>query len=425
MTVLGCIADDFTGACDLASLLKRSGAEVSVRIGVPKTPARHTQAVEIIALKCRSTAPDEARMVALNALKWLQQAGAERFYFKYCSTFDSTPQGNIGVIGETLMYALGANQTIYCPSYPAYARTVYKGHMFVGDQLLSDSPMKDHPLNPMKNSNLEHVLAPQLTKGTTGLISHIDITQGAEQVQSKLADLQNQGKQHIITDTLYDVDLYTIAKACKHMVLLTGGSAIAYPLSKVYQDMGVLSAYKQRADIPQVGGGKIVLSGSCSAMTQAQVAEYIKTAVSYRLDPLKIATDGTQDIKNWLSHQDIYADKIIYATADSHTVAKVYAKLGKQGAKIVEKTMAELAMYAFDLGIRQFTIAGGETSGAVTTALGVQHLQVEQEIAPAVPWTFCTCKNTPIALALKSGNFGGIDFFDKSFIVLQHILNAP
>lgn len=424
MTILGCIADDFTGACDLASLLRRSGVQVSLRIGIPDTPAQDTEAmaVEIIALKCRSIAPDDAKKQTLDALRWLQGAGAERFYFKYCSTFDSTDKGNIGVIGGTLMDAIGAEQTIYCPAYPEYERTVFKGHMFVKDQLLSDSPMKDHPLNPMKNSDLQQVLKPQLAHGQTGLVSHSDIVQGATHVQSRLFELQEQGKNHVIVDTLYDDDLHTLAVACQNMPFLTGGSAIAYSLSRVYQQSGLLPTDDMDTNIPSIGGGKIVLSGSCSAMTQSQVAKYIKNAVSYQINPLEIAKKGIQDVKDWLSAQDIHADKIIYTTADADSVANVHAVLGDKGAEIVEDTMAELATHAFNLGIQQFCIAGGETSGAVTTALGVKHLQIDREIAPAVPWTFCTSNNTPISLALKSGNFGDEEFFSKSFVVLQDIL---
>ncbi len=430
MTILGCIADDFTGATDLAGRLYNSGVPVSLRIGVPDIDVPgdvrdiDTSAVEIIALKCRSIDPQQAVTQALQALKWLQNTGAKRFFWKYCSTFDSTDTGNIGGVAAALMQALGAEQTIYCPTFPENGRTVFMGHLFVHEKLLSDSPMQHHPITPMTNSNLQQVLKPQLPHGDTGLVSLLDIQGGVDTVKQKLADLLAIGKTHVIVDGICHADMHTLACACADMRLLTGGSVIAVPLSHAYQRQGLLPPAAQSAAAPAaaIGTGTLVLSGSCAAMTQRQVSAYKKHALSYHIDAIKLAKNGTQDIKGWLSAQDINADKIIYATADAETVAHAQSVLGDTVADIIETAMGDIATHALQLGIQRFVVAGGETSGAVTKALNITRMTISTEIDHGVPWTFCNSGDTPIALALKSGNFGNTAFFKQAFDTLNSIL---
>ena len=420
MTVLACIADDFTGATDLASLIARSGVKVCLRMGTPQHPptAGDTAPVEIIALKCRSTPPDEARAEVAGALDWLQQTGAKKFFWKYCSTFDSTDKGNIGVIAEFLMQKLGTEQTIYCPSFPENGRSVYQGHLFVGDELLSDSPMKDHPLNPMQHSNLQTVLKPQMS-GKTGLVNHQCVTGGVAVIKQKLSELKSNGVGHVVVDAIANDDLTTIAEACYDMILITGGSAIAMPLPHVYQQHGLLSGDAMSKDTPSVGQGKIVLSGSCSAMTRKQVAQYEKQATCYKLDPLSVHKNGIDEARAWLKKQDINADKLIYATAEPAEVEQAQQQLGvEQSGRVLEDALAILAKDSLEMGIRRFVVAGGETSGAVTKALGVTQLTIGDEIAPGVPWTFCHSHGHEIALALKSGNFGDEKFFAHALDVL-------
>lgn len=416
MTILGCIADDFTGATDLAALLARSGIDVSLRIGIPDAdPIPHSIAsVEIIALKCRSIAPAEAVSQTVAALSWLQKTGASRFFWKYCSTFDSTPQGNIGVVAEALMEKLGITQTIYCPSFPENGRRVFMGHLFVDDQLLADSPMKDHPLNPMTNSNLQVILSPQV-QGKTGLIPHGTVQQGTQAIVDSLA--QQQHKHHMIVDAITTDDLHTIARACHSMPLLTGGSALAMPLPHVYREQGLITDNAlQDNPHPTVGQGQLVLSGSCSAMTRKQVAQYSKTAATYQLNALTIHKQGIRDAVAWLHAQNPKAPKMIYATAEPETVHQAQKVLGaKQAGKLIEEALAKLALVALQNGIRQFVVAGGETSGAVTKTLGINHLTIGKEITPGVPWTYCNAHGNAIALTLKSGNFGKEDFFAKAF----------
>lgn len=411
-TVFGCIADDFTGATDIAGLLARSGVRVSLRIGVSEAPPVDTAAFEIIALKSRTAPVEEAIAESRAALKWLQAAGAERFFFKYCSTFDSTPQGNIGPVAEALMADLGVDQTIYCPAFPENGRAIFMGNLFVGQQPLAESPMKDHPLTPMRDSNLMRLLQPQVTR-PVGLADRLTVAQGAEALRAALNALHADGVAHVVIDAVANADLETIATACHHMPLMTGGSAVAMPLPALYLAAGTLSADAPKAKAPSVEGKTIILSGSCSAMTNKQVADYIaRGKPSFQLDPLALAQNGPQPAIDWLARQDLSAAPLIYATANPQSVSAAQAKLGVAGAgEIIETTLSACAVAARDAGARRIIVAGGETSGAVTKALGVTQLDIGAEIAPGVPWTYCQSDGHQIALTLKSGNFGQETFF--------------
>ncbi|WP_417210178.1 3-oxo-tetronate kinase [Antarctobacter sp.] len=411
-TVLGCIADDFTGATDIAGLLARSGVRVSLRIGVPDGPPRDTAAFEVIALKSRTAPVAEALAETRAALRWLQAAGAQRFFWKYCSTFDSTAEGNIGPVAEALMTDLGVDQTIYCPAFPENGRSIFMGNLFVGRQPLAESPMKDHPLTPMRDSNLMRLLEPQVTR-PVGLADRLTVARGPEALLAELAALKTQGVAHVVVDAVANEDLAVIAEACRDMVLMTGGSALAMPLPGLYLADGTLSADARGAERPQLGTGTIVLSGSCSAMTNRQVADYTRRgAPSFKLDPLDLAENGAQPVLDWLAAQDLDAAPLIYATANPESVRAAQERLGVAGAgEIVEATLSASAVAARDAGARRVIVAGGETSGAVTKALGVSQLDIGTEIAPGVPWTYCRSDGQQIALTLKSGNFGTETFF--------------
>jgi uncharacterized protein YgbK (DUF1537 family) len=418
--VLGAIADDFTGATDLAGLLARSGWPVSLRIGVPDAPPADPAPFEVIALKIRTIAPDDAVAQARAALGWLRQAGAGRFFWKYCSTFDSTPRGNIGPVAEALMADLGATQTIYCPAFPENGRSIFMGNLFVGRQPLAESPMKDHPLTPMRDSNLMRLLAPQVA-GAVGLVDRLCVSRGPAAVRAELARLGAEGVAHVVVDAVADADLSVIAEACRDMVLMTGGSAIAMPLPALLATGGTLPAAAPGASRTRIGGGAVVLSGSCSAMTRAQVARALAEGrAGYRLDPVTLARDGHGAALDWLAAQDIGRGPIVYATAEPEAVRAAQSALGVDRAgAVVETALAELAVAARDRGARRIVVAGGETSGAVTQALGVDRLDIGPEIAPGVPWCFCTSGGARIALALKSGNFGAEGFFTDAFAKLE------
>ncbi len=414
-TVLGCIADDFTGATDLAGLLARSGVRVSLRIGVPDTPPSDTAAFEVIALKSRTAPVAEAVAEARKALKWLQAAGATRFFWKYCSTFDSTVEGNIGPVAEALMADLGSKQTIYCPAFPENGRSIFMGNLFVGQQPLAESPMKDHPLTPMRDSNLMRLLTPQVTR-PVGLADRLTVARGSDVLRETLDALQAQGVAHVVVDAVANEDLAVIAEACRDMVLMTGGSAVAMPLPALYLADGTLAADAPKAPRPQLGRGTVVLSGSCSAMTNTQVADYIsRGAPAFQLDPLALAEHGAQAALDWLAQQDLEAAPLIYATANPDSVRAAQEKLGVAGAgEIVEATLSACAVAAREAGARRVIVAGGETSGAVTKALDVSQLDIGTEIAPGVPWTYCHSGGHQIALTLKSGNFGSETFFTEA-----------
>jgi len=421
-TFLGCIADDFTGATDLASMLARSGVNVSLRIGVPLSTPENTAEIEVIALKTRSISASKAIEESLSALKWLKEAGAKKYFFKYCSTFDSTAEGNIGPVSEALMNELKVDQTIYCPAFPENGRSIYMGNLFVGQKLLSESSMKDHPLTPMNDSNLMRLLSAQVSR-RVGLADRIVVNSGVNSLKEKLISLKENDVPHVIVDAVADTDLDTIASACQDMDFITGGSALAMPLAEFYKASGKISANDNSFMNKKLNTGSIILSGSCSEMTIIQVKNFIQRgAAAFQLDPIDLVENGVKKVLDWLSSQDFTKNIIIYATSDPDTVKKVQAELGVDMAgKIVEQGLSECAIAARELGIKNFIIAGGETSGAITKALNVRQLDIGIEIAPGVPWTFSGKRNNQIALSLKSGNFGSEEFFTEALSKLENL----
>ena len=421
-TFLGCIADDFTGATDLASMLARSGVNVSLRIGVPLSTPENTAEIEVIALKTRSISASKAIEESLSALKWLKEAGAKKYFFKYCSTFDSTAEGNIGPVSEALMNELKVDQTIYCPAFPENGRSIYMGNLFVGKKLLSESSMKDHPLTPMNDSNLMRLLSAQVSR-RVGLADRIVVNSGVNSLKEKLISLKENDVPHVIVDAVADTDLDTIASACQDMDFITGGSALAMPLAEFYKASGKISANDNSFMNKRLNTGSIILSGSCSEMTIIQVKNFIQRgAAAFQLDPIDLAENGVKKVLDWLSSQDFTKNIIIYATSDPDTVKKVQAELGVDMAgKIVEQGLSECAIAARELGIKNFIIAGGETSGAITKALNLRQLDIGIEIAPGVPWTFSGKRNNQIALSLKSGNFGSEEFFTEALNKLENL----
>ena len=421
-TFLGCIADDFTGATDLASMLARSGVNVSLRIGVPLSTPENTAEIEVIALKTRSISASKAIEESLSALKWLNEAGAKKYFFKYCSTFDSTAEGNIGPVSEALMNELKVDQTIYCPAFPENGRSIYMGNLFVGQKLLSESSMKDHPLTPMNDSNLMRLLSAQVSR-RVGLADRKVVNSGVTSLKEKLISLKENDVPHVIVDAVADTDLDTIASACQDMDYITGGSALAMPLAEFYKASGKISANDNSFMNKKLNTGSIILSGSCSEMTIIQVKNFIQRgAAAFQLDPIDLAENGVKKVLDWLSSQDFTKNIIIYATSDPDTVKKVQAELGVDMAgKIVEQGLSECAIAARELGIKNFIIAGGETSGAITKALNVRQLDIGIEIAPGVPWTFSGKRNNQIALSLKSGNFGSEEFFTEALSKLENL----
>ena len=418
--VLGCIADDFTGATDLANNLVRAGMRVVQTIGVPTAPLDAQADAIVVALKSRTVAPAQAVAQSLQALHWLQAQGAEQIYFKYCSTFDSTAEGNIGPVTDALMQALGTDFTIATPAFPDNKRTVFKGYLFAGDVLLNESGMHDHPLTPMRDANLVRVLQPQ-TRHQVGLVDYQTIAQGADAIRARFAALQAQGVGIAIVDALANGDLLTLGRALKGMPLVTAGSGVAIGLPANFG----LKPDAQTATLPPAQGLQAVVSGSCSVATNAQVAAFIATGrPALAIDPLRIAdgVDVCAEALAWAKDRLAGGPVLVYSTAEPAAVRAIQARLGvEQAGAMVEQAIAGIARGLVLLGVRQLVVAGGETSGACVQALGIAQMRIGGQIDPGVPWCFAASDVAPegLHLTLKSGNFGTPDFFTKAFGALR------
>jgi len=414
--LLGSVADDFTGATDLANTLVKAGMRTVQLLGVPRAGLSVPDAdAVIVALKSRSNPASEAVESSLAALKWLQAAGARQFYFKYCSTFDSTDRGNIGPVADALLDALGADFTVFNPSFPTNKRTVYKGYLFVGDELLSESGMRHHPLTPMTDPSLVRVLQRQ-TQHKVGLVQYSTVVKGAQAVRTAIETLRSSGFRHAVLDSITDDHLHTLGEACADLKLVTGGSGMAMGLPANFVRQGLLKT-GQHYVLPKVTGPTAVLAGSCSVATQGQVALMKKEHDAFELDPMAIASgkDVAAAALSWAGTRLSERPILIYSTASPEQVSAVQRELGRENAgELVERALSKIAQGLVARGVRRLVVAGGETSGAVVGALGVEGLHIGPEIDPGVPWTFSLGEPT-LALALKSGNFGTPDFFTKAF----------
>ncbi|MEO6298018.1 MAG: 3-oxo-tetronate kinase [Paracoccaceae bacterium] len=412
--LIGAVADDITGATDLSLMLSRAGLRTVQVIGVPDGDLPQADAV-VIALKSRTIPAMEAVEMSLAAARTLLDAGAKQILFKYCSTFDSTDAGNIGPVTAALMDLTGTAFTIACPAFPTNGRTVYKGHLFVGDRLLSDSPMKDHPLTPMRDANLVRVLARQ-TEVPVGLVDIGTIAKGADAIRAAFA---TAGKCIWVVDTISNADLMVLGAACADMPLVTGGSGIAFGLAANFVPP---DAPKPQIRMTAPKGRAVILAGSCSQATRGQIAAAKAASVpTLALDALAIA-NGNQtatEVADWIVAQPHDATPLVYSSAEPETLATVQHLLGTAASgALIEQTLADIARTLQSHGFTRFLIAGGETSGAVVAALGVKMLEIGPEIDPGVPWTRSV--NGPgLALALKSGNFGAPDFFLKAWSLLE------
>lgn len=443
--LLGCIADDFTGASDLANMLTVAGMQTVQIIGVPTTgqprgaagggaaagagPGLSSraggpgdgQALEagcpeadavVIALKSRSIDPAEAIEQSLAALRWLQAAGARQFLFKYCSTFDSTPRGNIGPVAEALLEALGSPFTIACPAFPTNRRTVYQGHLFVGDRLLSESGMENHPVTPMTDPDLVRWLQRQC-QGRVGLVDMATVEAGHEAVAARFRQLQQQGVRIAVCDAISDRQLRTLGQASADLALITGGSGIALGLPDNFRASGALRSVA--TTLPPAEGRAVVLSGSCSAATRGQIEAYRATAPARLVTAEAILDEGLTpaDIVRWVGEQPADSAPLVYTSADPATVKAAQQRFGAaRVSAAIEDFTAAVARGLAEAGFRRFVVAGGETSGAVVQALGARRFAIGAEIDPGVP--VLRALDGPGALALKSGNFGAPDFFAKA-----------
>lgn len=418
---LGCIADDFTGATDLANNLVRAGMRVVQTVGVPQEPLNESVDAVVVSLKSRTIAPRQAVEQSLAALRWLQLQGAQQIYFKYCSTFDSTEQGNIGPVIDALMQALETDFTIATPAFPDAGRTVYQGYLFVGDVLLNEGGMQDHPLTPMRDPNLVRVLKPQ-TKHVVGLVNYRATTDSSQAVSARFNALKEQGVGIAIVDAIGNDDLLRIGQAAAGLKLVTAGSGLAIGLPVNFG----IKPNAQAAKLPPPSGYRAIVSGSCSRATQGQVADFIeKGGRAIALDPVVLsqAPEKLDQYRHEAVAAIAKAPVLVYSTTTPQQLAQVQSALGAmQAGEMVEQWLASIACALVQAGVGQLVVAGGETSGAVVQALGIDQLRIGAQIDPGVPWCHgqvnFQSSSMPLHISLKSGNFGGVDFFTRAFEVL-------
>lgn len=415
--LLGVIADDFTGASDIANTLAKGlpgqgGLRTAQFVGVPKEPAPDAIEAGVVALKSRSVPLAEALEVSLAALAWLRAQGCRQFVFKYCSTFDSTPEGNIGPVGEALAEALGVGGVVVCPAFPTVGRTVYQGHLFVHDRLLSESGMEHHPLNPMIDPDLRRWLAHQ-TRAPIGLVGWPTVRAGADALHEALAAAAARGERLVVVDAITDDDLITIAAACRDAALLTGGSGIALGLPANFIATGKASGH---GDVFEgVDGPAAILAGSCSTATRRQVETYAADHPALAIDVDEVMRErvGPADLVAFVHRHEAKAPLIYSSSAPDHVSALQATYDRERVAQALDGLFSATAKALVAAGVRRLVVAGGETSGAVVTALDPGALTIGPEIDPGVPVLVAEGPE-PLALALKSGNFGAPDFFAKA-----------
>lgn len=425
--LLGCIADDFTGATDLANNLVRAGMRTVQTIGVPESADAVFADAIVVALKSRTVPATDAVAQSLKAYQWLKAQGVSQIYFKYCSTFDSTPAGNIGPVTDALLDAIhgeGKGFTIVCPAFPENQRTIFNGHLFVGEQLLSDSGMRDHPLTPMTDANLVRVMQAQ-TKRRVGLVNYATVSKGADAIKAAFQNLQDQGYGVAVVDAISNTDLMAMGAALAGMPLVTAGSGVAIGLPQNWRATGQLAPSDHADQLPPPSGYQAVISGSCSVATNQQVAVWRDAGLpALAVDPLGLANGTTtaDAAADWARQHLPKGPVLVYATAAPEAVREIQAQLGVAAAgALVESALSRIAVSLIENGVRQLVVAGGETSGAVVQALAVARMAIGPQIDPGVPWT---CVNAAAAgdeivhVALKSGNFGTPDFFQKAFAAL-------
>lgn len=408
--LLGCIGDDFTGSSDLANTLAKQGMRTVQYSGIPAEDAEPDIQAGVVALKSRSIKPSDAVAQSLEALDWLKRQGCTQFFFKYCSTFDSTPEGNIGPVADALAEALDAKTVIACPAFPGTGRSVYQGHLFVKDVLLNESGMQNHPITPMVDANIRRWLQRQ-SRYSVGHIPAQTVLSGPAAIATALEAETAAGHRHIIVDAIQDSDLYQIGRAAKDLTLITGGSGIALGLPENF------SCTPGPVHWQAQSGKTIALSGSCSEATRAQVNEHRKSQAAQELlagDVIEGRVTTTR-CAQWLLEQD--GIPLLYSSADPDMVAKVQETYGRERAsEALEAFFAEVARRCIQGGVTKVITAGGETSGAIVEGLSLQKLEIGPEIDPGVP---ALRAHASLTVALKSGNFGSLNFFEKAAHVLS------
>jgi len=414
---LGVIADDFTGASDVANTLTKGGLSTVQLLGLPRDEMRVDYDACVVALKTRSIRSEEAVEQSLAALRWLRAQGCRQHLFKYCSTFDSTPAGNIGPVGEALARELNAWGVPACPAFPTTGRTVYQGHLFVGDRLLSESGMEHHPLNPMTDPDIRRWLQRQCRE-PVGLIAWPTVRKGSEAIRKTLAASSSAKERLVIIDAVDDADLYNIGEAAGELPLLSGGSGIALGLPRNLLRKGLATGITKK--FSGVQGPEVILAGSCSRATLGQIETHRRDHPTFAVEISEVMKGGvTAAALAAFANRHAGKAPLIYSSAAPDEVKKAQDKYGRETVSArLEDLFAQAALELARNGIQRMVIAGGETSGSVVNALGIRALEIGPEIDPGVP-ALASVGDRPMALALKSGNFGGPDFFTKALRVLE------
>ncbi len=420
--LLGCIADDLTGATDLALMLTRAGMRTVQVMAVPdaSTKLDGYDAV-VVALKSRTNPAADAVAMSLASADALLARGAKQLFFKYCSTFDSTVTGNIGPVADALMARLKTDLTIVCPAFPTNKRTIYMGNLFVGDVPLDESPMRDHPLTPMRDANLVRVMQRQ-TKHKVGLVPFSTVNKGVDAIDDAFRAARARGERYVVCDAITDEHLYDLGKIASDMALITGGSGIALGLPSVYIKRGLMQAAPPPQTMTAAPGRAAILAGSCSEATRGQVKAAITAGIPAALVDATEVADGAQTaqgIADWAIKQPADKPVLIYSSDEPKFVSAVQARFGRNAAgAMIERTFANVAKQLVAAGFTRLIVAGGETSGAVVNDLSIDALEIGPEIDPGVPWTKARgrgANGADLVLALKSGNFGAADFFTKAW----------
>lgn len=421
--LLGVIADDFTGASDIANTLAKGfdsngGLKTSQYLGVPNFPANPDIEAGVVSLKSRSVPADEAVALSLKALSWLKSQGCRQFVFKYCSTFDSTPDGNIGPVAEALAEALGAAGVVACPCFPMLGRTVYHGHLFVNGRLLNESGMEKHPLNPMSDPDIRRWLSRQC-RAPVGLVPWTTVSRGANAVREALDDAAHRGETLVIVDALTNDDLVTLSEACREAVLVTGGSGIALGLPRNFIEAG--EAVGGRVQFGGIGGPEAILAGSCSRATLQQIDVHKRThhpALTLDIEAVMSNQVNPADVVEFV-FSNAGRGPLVYSSDSPDRVLAAQNKYGRDEiASALDVLFAQIATELVRRGVTRLVVAGGETAGAVASALDLHEVTIGPEIDPGVPVLF-TRTSAPLALALKSGNFGDSTFFSRALSMLQ------
>jgi uncharacterized protein YgbK (DUF1537 family) len=418
--LIGVIADDFTGASDIANTLAKGlpgqgGLVTSQYMGVPQGAADPEVEAGVVSLKSRSIPVADAVASSLAALDWLKAQGCRQFVFKYCSTFDSTPEGNIGPVAEALADTLDVKGVVACPAFPAAGRTVYQGHLFVGDALLNESGMQNHPLTPMTDADIRRWLRLQ-TRSEVGHVPARVVGDGAAAIATALRACAQRGETLAIVDAVADEDLVSIGRACADAPLLTGGSGIALGLPANFIAEGLATGGSHRFE--GVEGPAAILAGSCSGMTRSQVDAHLRRhpAMAVAVEDVMAGRTSPDDLVAFIEANHGEAP-LVYSSAAPEDVAAAQERYGREAVSSrLEGLFAETAERLVEGGVSRVVVAGGETSGAVAQALDLGGLTIGPEISPGVP--VLVSDKRGVALALKSGNFGGEDFFDEALDAL-------